>query len=126
MAQRPRCQQQQEREPWQPTQPTQQSQQPQQLAEEVWWHRHRRPLAATLAALAAVTPLLLGLPIDVADARAVLTAEERNTIGLFQRSRPSVVYITSLTTRWVGGRRCVWRAPAWPAGWLVSADLDGP
>ncbi|PSC73356.1 Protease Do-like chloroplastic isoform B [Micractinium conductrix] len=99
LAQRPRCQQQQEREPWQPTQPTQQSQQPQQLAEEVWWHRHRRPLAATLAALAAVTPLLLGLPIDVADARAVLTAEERNTIGLFQRSRPSVVYITSLTTR---------------------------
>ncbi|PRW45178.1 Protease Do-like chloroplastic [Chlorella sorokiniana] len=35
----------------------------------------------------------------MAEARVALTQEETRTIQLFQRSRPSVVYITSLTTR---------------------------
>lgn len=58
-----------------------------------------RPLLAGLAGMAAAASLLLGTPIDVAQARTALTADERNTIQLFQRSRSSVVYITSLTTR---------------------------
>jgi hypothetical protein len=62
-----------------------------------------RPLLAGLAGVAAAASLLLGTPIDVAQARTALTADERNTIQLFQRSRSSVVYITSLTTRWVAG-----------------------
>ena len=63
------------------------------------WPTLRRPLLAGLAGVAAAASLLLGTPIDVAQARTALTTDERNTIQLFQRSRSSVVYITSLTTR---------------------------
>lgn len=63
----------------------------------------RHPLLSALAGVAAAATLLAGTPLDVAEARAALTQEETRTIQLFQRSRPSVVYITSLTTRWVLG-----------------------
>lgn len=111
-AARPRCQCQQpgpgKPQPQQQQQPQQQprKQDPysaaqQQQLEASWWRQQaQRPLAAALAVLAAA-PLLLGTPLDVAQARSVLTQEEKSTIKLFQRSRPSVVYITSLTTRWV-------------------------
>lgn len=58
-------------------------------------------LLSGLMGVAAAAALLAGTPLDVAQARTALTADERNTIQLFQRSRPSVVYITSLTTRYV-------------------------
>lgn len=63
------------------------------------WQQPQRRLAAALAGVAATAALLVGTPLDVAKARPVLTQDEKNTIALFQRSRPSVVYITSLTTR---------------------------
>ncbi|KAL4448534.1 hypothetical protein ABPG75_005753 [Micractinium tetrahymenae] len=91
-------QQQQQQQQLGRQQPSPAAQQPRR--EEAWWRRHasQRPLAAALAALAAA-PLLLGSPLDAAQARSPLTQEEKSTISLFQRSRPSVVYITSLTTR---------------------------
>ncbi|KAL4857774.1 Protease Do-like 1 [Chlorella vulgaris] len=64
--------------------------------------RWRQPLQRLLTAAAGVAvaaSLLVGTPLDAAQARAVLTADEKATIALFQRSRPSVVYITSLAKR---------------------------
>ncbi len=64
----------------------------------------RHPVLSALAGVAAAATLLVGTPLDMAEARAALTQEETRTIQLFQRSRPSVVYITSLTTRCAGLR----------------------
>jgi hypothetical protein len=43
---------------------------------------------------------VLALPLDAAQASTVLTRDEVNTIQLFQRNTPSVVFITNLANRW--------------------------
>ena len=72
-------------------------------------HGLGRSLLSGLMGVAAAAALLGGTPLDAAMARTALTADERATIQLFQRSRPSVVYITSLTARWVAG----WAGACW-------------
>ncbi|GAB4817140.1 hypothetical protein N2152v2_004186 [Parachlorella kessleri] len=57
------------------------------------------PALRFLAGLAAAASVALGSPADIAQASAVLTRDEINTINLFQRNTPSVVFITNLANR---------------------------
>jgi hypothetical protein len=63
-----------------------------------FWQHPQQQAALALAGIAAAASLLVGTPLVSAEGRS-LTPDEKNTIALFQRSRPSVVYITSMTSR---------------------------
>ena len=43
--------------------------------------------------------VLIGTPLDVAEARVALTAEEKVSTDLFRENTPAVVYITNLAVR---------------------------
>ncbi len=58
-------------------------------------------IARGLSALALAATLLVGGPVADVQAKHRLTVDEQKTVDLFQKSTPSVVYITNLAVRYV-------------------------
>ena len=79
------------------------------------------PLLLRLASAAAAAALVLGVPTALppppALARPALTNDESNTIGLFQRSKASVVFITNLVSLGEGGGGICHICRGAAAGW---------